>query len=128
MKKQYGYKLTLKGILSETEAEKVLDEVKNIIVEFDNGFSVFVDVTKIEIIPNDTKEQIAQLQKFCNLNGLKRTAVVVKDQLTVMQLSLLAKKTGISHTERYFDGSQLNFESKVLEWLESAKEPSSQSM
>ena len=122
-KKDYGFRITLSGILSEQESIKIKDEVINAITDFGQEFCMLIDLTNTEILSPAVKNNMLQIQKFCIANGLVRVAKIVNNEITKKQLLILAKKSGLDKFERFFSVADLNYEQEALAWLDSAKEP-----
>jgi len=62
--------------------------------------------------------------RWVRAQGMERSAVIVANALTKMQILRLAKEVGVYAYERYFDASvDAEWEAKALAWIEQGTDP-----
>ena len=117
-KKDFGFHFTLTNPLTSDEVDRWRMEVKHAVQQLQGGFLVFVNMIDCELIPADGKPILEDLQIFCKENGMIRSVVILGDNITVMQMKLIAKKTGIYEWERYIDASSHpDWEELGMNWI-----------
>lgn len=120
----YGFHFTFSGIISVEETEEWVNEVKDSIAEIDEGFSVFADMRKAVIFPNECKALLENIQSYCRQNGMARSVVIISDDVTYKQMKLVAKKTGICKWERYINSETCpDWEKTGQNWLINGIDP-----
>ena len=125
-KTDYGFHFTLSSPITIDQTKRWSKQVKEVILQLDREFVVFVDLRDCELMPNDSKPVLEELQTFCRQNGLQRSVVILSDRLTAMQFQIIAKKTGIYDWERYIDSSMNpDWEQSGMNWILYAIDPDS---
>jgi hypothetical protein len=123
-KKDFGYKLTFQGIISQEELQQWLRESKEILSAGPSKFSVFVDMRKMELLPVDAQSSMHEGQTYYKSMGMERSVVIFSSDLTSMQFKLIAKRTGIYAQERYIDASEdPDWEKAGFDWILNGIEP-----
>lgn len=123
-KKNYGFHFTFSGIISVKEITDWMKGIETAVADIDGGFSVFVDMRAMEILPAECKVLVEEVQAICKNNGLIRSVVILDDDITAMQLRIIAKKTGIYRWERYVQSAgNPNWEEMGMDWLLHAIDP-----
>lgn len=114
----YGYSLIFSGIITVAETEIWVSEMRDSVTEASKGFSVFVDMRKAVIFPNECKALLENIQSYCRQNGMARSVVIISDDVTYKQMKLVAKKTGICKWERYINSETCpDWEKAGHNWL-----------
>ncbi len=119
----YGYRITVDGIFSPSEATTWFEDIKRIAGP-KPSFCQFVDIRKQLPNPAGTSPIVEEAMTWVCDNGLKRSCVIVDSPTLRMQIMRLAKKSGMYNYERYFDASEdPNWERHALDWLERGIDP-----
>ncbi len=120
----YGFHFTLSNPITLDESEKWKEEVEQAVVQLHEDFHVFVDMRNCELVPVGSKPNLEEGQTFCKNNGMVRSVIILGDQMTVMQMKIMAKKTGIYQWERYIDASHNpEWERIGMDWILHAIDP-----
>ncbi len=123
-KKDFGFHFTLSSPLTSDEVDRWRTEVEQAVRQMRGGFRVFVNMVDCELIPAEGKPILEDLQIFCKENGMIRSVVILGDDITVMQMKLVAKKTGIYEWERYIDASSHpDWEELGMNWIINGIDP-----
>lgn len=125
-KENYGLRFTFADPLTLEETEQWRDAVRALVPELSEGFGVFVDMRQMELIPPVCKPIIEEIQIFCKRNGLGRSVLILAEELTALQLKVIASRTGVREWERYIIASKTaDWERIGVDWLVNAVEPES---
>ena len=120
----YGIKLIFSGIIYRPEMERWLHESKEELSGLPEEFSVFVDMRDIELLPADSQEAMKEGQIYYKNQGMIRSVVIFKADITSKQFKIFAKKTGIIYGERYINATENeNWEEEGLNWIIKGIEP-----
>lgn len=120
----YGYYFVFAGIITVHETETWVNEVKESITDGKERFSVFVDMRRSVIFPNECKQLLENIQGYCRQHGMIRSVVIVSDDVTFRQMTLIAKKTGIYNYERYINSESYdNWEEIGMDWIKDGIDP-----
>lgn len=117
-KTDYGLKITFTDIIEEYEIKRWLHKSRVLIANMNAPFCVLIDMSDIISISHSARKVIMDAQKEFKAAGMKRSAVLFHDPVTVLQFQKLAKESGIDQWERYFDVSNTeDVEESALQWL-----------
>lgn len=123
-KTSYGYQLKFSGIITVEETSKWVSEMEKSVNDTGDRFSVFVDMRKSVIIPNECKAMLESIQSHCRTKGMERSVVIISDNVTFQQMTLVAKKTGIYKWERYINSESCPDWNKIgLDWILNGIDP-----
>lgn len=123
-KTDYGVRLTFGGMIKVEEMRKWEDEVKKTVKDLPKPFGVFVDHRTLKPLPKDSQAALENGQKFAKKSGMNRSVVILNSSLVKMQMTRIAKETGIYEWERFIDASsEPDWEKKGLDWLTDAVDP-----
>jgi hypothetical protein len=124
-KTDFGYHFTFSGTITLEETIEWIDQAKESVLQLEGkDFCVFVDMREIEILPAECKAKVEEIQKFYKKHGMNRSVIILSDEVTLMQLKLIAKKTGIYQSERYINGSSNpDGEEIAMDWILHAVDP-----
>lgn len=123
-KKEYGFHFTFSSPITSGEADRWRAEIKQAVSQLREDYHVFVDLRNCELIPFECKTIIEDAQTFCKENGMWRSVLILSDEVTAMQLKILAKKTGIYEWERYVVSSlNPDWEQLGMNWILHAIDP-----
>jgi hypothetical protein len=123
-KTDYGFKIVLGGMVEIEEAREWLKEFKVLAEKVKKPFQVFVDMRTLIPLSDEAQGPLQEGQRFSRNLGMTRSVVILRDNLTVLQLIKLARQTGIYHTERYISSiDNPDWEQQGLDWIRDGKEP-----
>ncbi|MCK4537911.1 MAG: hypothetical protein KAV42_03830 [Candidatus Krumholzibacteria bacterium] len=123
-KMDYGFRIVLGGVVGVEEARKWLKEFRALVEEAGEPFNVFVDMRTLIPFSDEAQEPLQEGQRFARELGMIRSVVILRDNLTTLQLIRLARETGIYNTERYISSlDNPDWEQQGLDWLLEGKEP-----
>jgi hypothetical protein len=97
----YGYRTTVTGWVTAPELTQWHDDCKLLVSTLEPGFGQLVDLRRARALPPDSVPLLADFMRYLREKGLLRSAVVVDSAITKMQVSRLAKETGLDAFERY---------------------------
>jgi len=76
------------------------------------------------VLDSNTVDALIEGQKLYHANGMGRSVVVFKSDVLQMQMTRIAKKSGIFHSERYIDVTKdTDWQKTALDWIISGIEP-----
>jgi hypothetical protein len=117
-KTDFGFRDTFSSPLSLDEVDKWRVQMKYDVLTLSGEFTVFVDSRNCELIPAECKSIVEDVQTFCRENGMRRSAVILSDEMITQQLKIVAKKTGIYESERYINSSSNpDWEQQGMNWI-----------
>ncbi len=124
-RKTSGYLLTFGGVITKDEMKNWVTESKAALAkEASTSFGVIVDMRTLAPLPPDTQELMVGGQQLYKQKGLKRSVVVVNNNVTAMQFKRLAKDSGIYQWERYIDASSTsNWTNVAVSWVRDGIDP-----
>lgn len=123
-KKHYGFKLQFSGFIKEQEMAEWVNESKETLKEVKSGFNVFVDMRGLNPLPKEASAHMEIGQQLYRKTGMKRSVVILDNDITTMQFRQIAKKTGIYEYERYINAAgNPNYEKAAIEWITIGKDP-----
>jgi hypothetical protein len=118
-KKKFGLKLTFDGFLKKDDMMSWLNESKSNLTGLPKDFGVFVDMRTLKPLPKEAQEVMEQGQKMFKEKGMKRSVVVLDNQIVTMQFRRIARETGISEWERYINANDHeNWEQLGVDWIQ----------
>ncbi len=99
-------------------------EIKDSVSQLREDYHVFVDLRNCELMPVEVKPIIEVVQTFCKQNGMQRSVLILSNEITAMQLRIVARKTGIQEWERYIDASSNpDWEQLGMNWITDGIDP-----
>jgi hypothetical protein len=123
-KKGYGFKITFKGILKETEMENWIKDSQQMLTSQKKDFGVFVDMRGMAPLRKESQKFMEDGQKMFRQKGMKRSVVILDSSITAMQFRQIARSTGIYDYERYINVKEYpNFEKTAMDWLMGGIDP-----
>lgn len=123
-KKDYGFKLTFGGFITEDEMKKWLEESKIALQTAPKSFGVFVDMRTLKPLPTEAQKHMQEGQKLYKEKGMVRSVVILANAVTKMQFKRIAQETGIYQWERYIDeASNPNWEKVGIDWIKNGIDP-----
>jgi len=119
----FGYRTAISSPFTPAEATVWFADVKRI-VGAPHKFGQFIDLRGQKAASDDTNVIIQDAMKWVREQGMERSAVVVANSVTKMQILRLAKEVGMYAYERYFDASvEPEWEAKATAWIEKGTDP-----
>jgi hypothetical protein len=123
-KTNYGLKLTFTGFVDAEEMSRWAREVQEISRPMKKGFCVLLDLRGMAPLAPDAWEVMQKSHRRAMKAGMARSALVLDDPITTMQMKRLARQTAIDQLERYIDSrSNPKWEEVVMDWLIRGIEP-----
>ena len=123
-KTPYGLRTTAPGFLTVPETQAWLAELKVLSAEMPGPFTMLVDIRTQGAQAPAVTALIQEAMVWLKAHGMARSAVVLDNPLAHMQITRLARSTGVHVSERYFDASSdPAWEEKALAWLTEGREP-----
>jgi hypothetical protein len=120
----FGLRTTIYGFFTIDEANAWRKDYERIVPGLGSGFGQLVDLRDRKAYPPEVNEVIQDVMRYVREQGMTRSAVVLSSAMTKMQISRLAKETGMFEYERYFDASaDKDWERKAIDWIEKAVDP-----
>jgi hypothetical protein len=123
-KTPYGLRTTAPGFLTVPETQAWLAELKVLSAEMPGPFTMLVDIRTQGAQAPAITALIQEAMMWLRAHGMARSAVVLDNPIAHMQITRLARSTGVHVNERYFDAStEPAWEQKALAWLTEGREP-----
>ncbi|MEL6556741.1 MAG: hypothetical protein AAFQ94_01065 [Bacteroidota bacterium] len=124
-KTDYGYFLTFEGLISRHEMESWYSDSVNALENPPKSFGVMVDLRNLQTpLPIESQSKLEEGQKYYKRRGMKRSVVVLKNEITKIQYKRIAMNTGIRKNERYIDASLSDdWKTIGLKWLTDGVDP-----
>lgn len=123
-KTPYGLRTTAPGFLTVQETQAWLAELKVLSAEMPGPFAMLVDIRTQPAQAPAVTALIQEAMVWLKAHGMQRSAVVLDNPLAHMQITRLARSTGVYAHERYLDASsEPEWEAKALAWLTEGREP-----
>jgi hypothetical protein len=123
-KTPYGLRTTAPGFLTLEETQAWFADLKRQAAEVRKPFAMLVDIRSQPAQSPEVTGVIQQAMTWLKANGMERSAVVLDNPLAYLQITRLARSSGVHAHERYFDASSdRDWERKALAWLGEGKEP-----
>lgn len=120
----YGYHVIISDPLTLEEATEWTEQTRETVSQRNSEFVAFFDLRKFTIVPPECKDVIEELERYCIDRGLKRTVMIVNDELTAGQLKVSAQRTGAYAWERQIDASaNPDWENVAMDWLLHGTDP-----
>ncbi len=120
----YGLRSTISGFISVDEVNAWRRDYERIVPSRQPGFGQLVDLREQKAYTPEVGVVIQDVMRYVRENGMARSAVILASAMTKMQISRLAKETGMYEYERYFDASSdADWERKAIDWIERAVDP-----
>jgi hypothetical protein len=123
-KKDFGIKLTFASPTDLNETLEFKRQFIEALADLPSEFCVYADMRELVLYPANCKDILHEVQILAREKGLKRSVIVLNDELATLQLQLIANKTGIRQWERYIDASEhSNWDELAMNWILHAIEP-----
>jgi hypothetical protein len=123
-KKDFGFKLTFGDFIKNDEMENWLLDSEKVLNGKSGSFGVFVDMRRLQPLPQDSQETMVMGQQVYRQAGMQRSVVILDGPIITMQFKRLAKASGIYDWERYIDASATpDWEQTGVKWLVDGVDP-----
>ncbi|MFH2036436.1 MAG: hypothetical protein ABIJ45_08535, partial [Candidatus Zixiibacteriota bacterium] len=117
-KKEFGLWLTFGGLIYAEEMEAWYNDFKVALTDFNEDFTVFVDMRTLKPLSKEAQEFMFKGQVAAKEQGMIRSVVILNNPVTTVQFKRIAQETGIYEWERYIDAStNQDWERIGLDWL-----------
>lgn len=120
-KTSYGYSSIYGETASLEEAKEWLVDVKKILGPGKRPFCQMIDIRGQKAHDPTVQTFIVEAMGYLRKTGLQRSAVILSSAIAKMEITRLAKQTGVYDYERYFEGT--GSEKAALAWLEHGVDP-----
>jgi hypothetical protein len=88
------------------------------------NFGVFVDMRALGPLAPDARALMVEGRKMYKAKGMQRSAIILDNRATSMQLKRLAQQSGICKWERYIDATKRpDWEEIGVAWVILADDP-----
>ena len=119
----FGYRTTITSPFPPAEATAWFAD-GNRVVGTPHKFGQLIDLRGQRPTSEETSAIVQAAMQWVRTQGMERSAVVVANALTKMQIVRLAKDVGMYAYERYFDASsEPQWEAKAKAWIEHGTDP-----
>jgi len=120
----YGLRTNIFGFFTLDEANDWRKDYERIVPGLKPGFGQLVDLRDKKAYTPEVNQVIQDVMRYVRKGGLTRSAVIVSSAMTKMQISRLAKETGMYEYERYLDATaDKDWERKALDWIQKGVDP-----
>ena len=120
----YGFRTTVTGWVTPPELAQWHADCRLVVSALAPGFSQLVDLRQARPLPPESAKFLEDFMRYLREKGLQRSAVIVNSAITKMQVTRLAKETGLDALERYFSAAdEPDWEERALAWLEKGEDP-----
>jgi hypothetical protein len=120
----YGLRSAIFGFFTLEEANDWRKDYERIVPTLQPGFGQLVDLRDKKAYTPEVNQVIQDVMRYVREGGMARSAVVLSSAMTKMQISRLAKETGMYEYERYFDATaDKDWERKALDWIQNGVDP-----
>lgn len=119
----YGVRLIFGGFITVDEMRKWKEESIQFLKKVPGKFLILVDMKDLKALPPDARDVLMEGQALYRQDGnpnagIERSAVLVNDTLTQMQMIRTSKETGLYSKEKFFVANDPNCDTKVNDWLQ----------
>lgn len=122
--KDFGFKLTLDGVIDESEMIKWVSDSEKALQSAPSKFGVFVDMRSLKPLSQEAQAYMQKGQILYKQKGMTRSVVILNNAVLTLQFTNIAEETGIYEWERYIDASKYpDWEAKGIAWIVSAADP-----
>ena len=119
-----GYLLTFGGAISKDDMQKWVNESRAVLAkETASSFGVIIDMRTLAPLPTDAQALMVEGQGLYKTKGMKRSAVVVLNNVTAMQFKRLAQESGIYQWERYIAATTSDWSDIAIAWVRDGVDP-----
>lgn len=121
---EYGFLIKFRGIVDNSDVEKIFDDVMIELKEKKSNYGVIVDMREMITFPLSAQHIFKDMQSILRNMGMKRSIIVLNDTITAMQFRNIGKSNGSYEWERYLDSSRYrNWHEISMLWLTEGKDP-----
>lgn len=121
----FGVRCTAPGFIKPEDARAWFEDLKRVVAKLGKSrFGLLVDIRGQLANPAETTQIIQDAMMWLKKAGVERSAVVLDNSVMKIQITRLAKTSGVYAWERYFDAADdAAWESKALEWINAGIDP-----
>jgi hypothetical protein len=120
----FGIRIRTWDPLTYAEQEQWLQDLTALVPTLDPFYGQLVDLRDLRGICASDPALIEEGMNLVLACGLKRSAVIVSDPVTAMEVKRMAWETGVHEWERYLDASsEPDWERLALDWIDHAIDP-----
>lgn len=121
----YGYRSKVDAPFPPEEARPWFEEIKRAVGPSPHPFGQLIDARGQKVQDPASVPIVEEAQNWVRQHGLQRSAVVVESAIVQLNLSRMSRETGMLSHERYFTGSDPDWEAKALAWITDGVDPGS---
>lgn len=119
----WGFRLMFRGFIRKDEATRWVSDAEVQLSRVAEPFAVVVDMRGCMPFPADAQAVLRKGQEAFRAAGMTRSAVVVDNAVTALQLARTATLSGIASHERYIPADRLGWEDRAMGWALDGMEP-----
>ena len=120
----YGLAMTAPGFLTVEETRAWFEELKAQATAIGQPFGLLVDIRGQKGQSPEVNAIIQDAMTWLKTHGLRRSCVVLDSALARMQVTRLARQSGVYAWERYLDASaEPDWEATAVAWIRDGKDP-----
>jgi hypothetical protein len=124
LRKPFGYRLTFTEIVNAEQMTEWAQESAKALATAPAKFGVFVEMQGLKPLSAEAQAVLIEGQKLYKAKGMQRSVVILQYPITKLQLTRLAKESGIYEWERYLSTEENpNWETLALAWIDQGIDP-----
>lgn len=114
----FGYRILFKGCITDDEIKQWYHDSVEVLAQNYKKFNVLVDAREVEIFPSNSRQVLQEGQELYKKSGMKRSCVLLPNDIMIEQLKQIATDSGIINTEIYINTDQCHdWEYPAMKWL-----------
>jgi hypothetical protein len=122
-KTSYGHRTTVSGFYPVDEITAWFAELK-VLIGAPHAFGQLIDLRLMKTYPPESAKVTEESMRWIRAQGMVRSSVVVQSAIAQLQITRLAKQSGMYAYERYFNvDSDPAWERNALNWIERGVDP-----
>jgi len=127
-KEDFGFRITISGVMDISEAEQFTVDMLKTLSEHKKQFSLLIDIRNLATFTPEVMKQIQMVQKACKEMSLHRAAIITGSPVLTNQRKRSAYETGIANHACFIDALiKENWEELAMAWILEGIKPSIES-
>ncbi len=128
-KTAYGIRINLNlnkaGLITGEEANRLYEELSRTLERLRRPIGYLIDMRNLKKMKSEDLQKLYQFkQNLVDRGIVKRTAYVMNNAVTMLQMKRISRDIGLLKYERFLDANMLkNWEEVALGWLINAQDP-----
>jgi hypothetical protein len=121
--RDFGFEVSLGGVPDGSEIEQFCREVQQG-ADRREEFYVLADLRNLDSFSQEGTKEIIDLMSYCKRNGMERSASVVEQATTALQIRRLESEAGLDDVERVISTEDTDdWRATAMDWIEDGVEP-----